>query len=205
MTKSKEPHNVLGVSKCATADEIKHAYRKRVLALHPDLSGDASTGEQLSEVRAAYEFLSSQSHHSSCDDHPSPTRVSQTSSKYTRPNSPSESWTQDSRRRIESEPDYPEACVHLEAEYHLSKWQALTGGVFPLDLTLRVPCPRCSSHGTDPWGQPCFMCWGMRFYPVQKSLELVVPPEVTNGSVAALEIHEPLPLRLKIRVRILPS
>ncbi|HEY4135052.1 MAG TPA: DnaJ C-terminal domain-containing protein [Alphaproteobacteria bacterium] len=55
----KDPYQVLGVAKTASADDIKKAYRKLAKALHPDLHpGNAKKSEQFSEVSAAYDFLS---------------------------------------------------------------------------------------------------------------------------------------------------
>jgi len=44
----------LGVPKTATAAEIKRAYRKLVLEVHPDQGGDAA---RFKRVQAAYETL----------------------------------------------------------------------------------------------------------------------------------------------------
>ncbi|HEU0071301.1 MAG TPA: DnaJ C-terminal domain-containing protein [Alphaproteobacteria bacterium] len=55
----KDPYQVLGVTKAASADDIKKAYRKLAKTLHPDLNpGNAKKAEQFSEVSAAYDFLS---------------------------------------------------------------------------------------------------------------------------------------------------
>ncbi|HYN76012.1 MAG TPA: molecular chaperone DnaJ [Candidatus Limnocylindria bacterium] len=49
---------VLGVSRTATPEEIKRAYRKLARELHPDVNPDAVTQERFKEVTAAYEVLS---------------------------------------------------------------------------------------------------------------------------------------------------
>ena len=49
-------YEVLGVSKDATADEIKKAYRKKARLLHPDYAGPESE-EAFKELSVAYETL----------------------------------------------------------------------------------------------------------------------------------------------------
>ena len=49
---------VLGVSRDATAEEIKRSYRKLARELHPDVNPDPATQDRFKEVTAAYEVLS---------------------------------------------------------------------------------------------------------------------------------------------------
>ncbi len=51
-------YSVLGVSRDATGEEIKRAYRKLARELHPDVNPDPATQERFKEVTAAYEVLS---------------------------------------------------------------------------------------------------------------------------------------------------
>jgi DnaJ-class molecular chaperone len=51
----RDPYEILGVSRTATADEIKSAYRKLAKKYHPDLGGDP---EKFKEINQANDILS---------------------------------------------------------------------------------------------------------------------------------------------------
>ena len=50
-------YEVLGVSRQASAEEIKKAYRRKARRLHPDIAGPGHE-EEFKEVATAYEVLS---------------------------------------------------------------------------------------------------------------------------------------------------
>src|SRR5919206_1952563 len=55
----RDPYEVLGLAKTASADEIRKAYRKLAKASHPDLHpGDKATEARFKELSAAYDILS---------------------------------------------------------------------------------------------------------------------------------------------------
>jgi molecular chaperone DnaJ len=55
---ARDYYGTLGVSREATPDEIKRAYRKLARELHPDVNPDAGAQQRFSDVTAAYEVLS---------------------------------------------------------------------------------------------------------------------------------------------------
>jgi molecular chaperone DnaJ len=58
-TRSKSHYDALGVSKTASQDEIKKAYRKLVREHHPDRNpGDKEAEERFKEIQGAYDVLS---------------------------------------------------------------------------------------------------------------------------------------------------
>lgn len=57
MADNKDYYEILGVSKTASADEIKRAYRKLALEFHPDRNKTKEAEEKFKEVTKAYEVL----------------------------------------------------------------------------------------------------------------------------------------------------
>ena len=59
MAEKRDYYEVLGVGKDASADEIKHAYKKLAIKYHPDKNpGDKEAEEKFKEAAEAYDVLS---------------------------------------------------------------------------------------------------------------------------------------------------
>lgn len=58
MTTQQDPYSVLGVTRDASAEDIKRAFRKLAMEYHPDRNQDDGAEERFKSVNAAYEVLS---------------------------------------------------------------------------------------------------------------------------------------------------
>ena len=53
----RDPYEVLGLAKSASAAEVKSAFRKLAKKFHPDQSKESRAKEQFAEIGSAYEIL----------------------------------------------------------------------------------------------------------------------------------------------------
>ncbi|MEN9223141.1 MAG: DnaJ domain-containing protein, partial [Thermostichus sp. BF3_bins_97] len=59
MQNFKDYYKILGVSKTATADEVKQAFRRLARKYHPDVNPEDKTAEEkFKDINEAYEVLS---------------------------------------------------------------------------------------------------------------------------------------------------
>ncbi|MBM3229552.1 molecular chaperone DnaJ [Candidatus Parvarchaeota archaeon] len=69
MATKRDYYEILGVSKNASADEIKQAYRKLALQFHPDRNKDTGAEEKFKEISEAYAVLSDKQKRSTYDQY----------------------------------------------------------------------------------------------------------------------------------------
>jgi molecular chaperone DnaJ len=196
------PYEVLGVSRDATADEIKAAYRKLALKYHPDRNaGDKAAEEQFKTVSEAYATLRDPEARARYDQY---------------------------GHMGGSQPDFSTVdwqTVFREADIHIDFTQrggvpktgnamfdmlfgALTGmmrssGLLPgenREVVLQIPvtlarsggqervripgpsvCLTCKGHGVMSNSLTCKTCEGRGFMRGGTSLEINIPPQVKNG------------------------
>lgn len=67
MTTKRDFYEILGVTKSATKEELKKAYRKMALKYHPDRNKEADAESKFKEVNEAYEILSNDQKRASYD------------------------------------------------------------------------------------------------------------------------------------------
>ena len=61
MATKRDYYEVLGVSKSASQDEIKSAFRKLAKKYHPDISKEENAEEKFKQISAAYHALADKS------------------------------------------------------------------------------------------------------------------------------------------------
>ncbi len=67
MSTKRDYYEVLGISRTASSDEIRRAYRKMARQYHPDVNRDDGAEEQFKEVNEAYEVLNDENRRASYD------------------------------------------------------------------------------------------------------------------------------------------
>ncbi|MBA3490071.1 MAG: molecular chaperone DnaJ [Longispora sp.] len=172
----KDFYAVLGVSKSASSDEIKKAYRKLARELHPDRNPDKEAGERFKALSEAYDVLSDDAKRKEYDELRSlfgsgafrsgagqDPRVRQQDFNFSSGGSFGDLFSNlfsggaGSRRRMG-----PVRGRDVEAELVLDFDSAAMGAQLPLTLRSPGTCDTCHGSGATPGTTPvtCPLCAG---------------------------------------------
>ena len=216
----RDPYVVLGIPPDADFGQIKRAYRRLVLMLHPDLARDKASGERLREVQQAFEALGELPRRDEPSQRqpapePQPVPIEPVPVPYSQ-------WRH--AVRFEPEPYYssearqvasqsrslsalvdemldgfvpevlperpPGSAKDLVVEVVLTRAEAAAGGTFPLVVPLRRRCEPCLGSGLESFLDACRHCHGRGFQTDKRELELVVPPQVQDGQQTSLALTD---------------
>ena len=201
-------YEVLGVSKMATEDDIKKAYRKLARKYHPDVNpGDKSAEEKFKEINEAYEVLSDPEKRKRYDElgpnwkagqdfKPPPNwegvnvEFGDFGDMFGRGQGPSgfsdffESLF-GGRRGPRRGAGFAMRGQDVEAEIPLTLEEAHRGVKRTITLQVTETCPDCKGSGVKD-GKTCPTCRGAGAIRRPKSLEVTIPAGVRDGSVIRL-------------------
>jgi len=206
--KFKDYYDVLGVSKTATADEIKKAYRKLARKHHPDVNpGDKSAEGTFKEINEAYEVLSDVEKRKRYDqlgpnwkagaDFTPPPGWENAGVEFgnfgdvfggeRRPGGFSDFFESlfGNRRGARAGAGFQMRGQDVEAEIALTLEETHRGGTRSLSLQAAEACTDCGGSGSKD-GKTCPTCHGAGVIRRPKSLEVTIPAGVRDGSVIRL-------------------
>ena len=206
--KFRDYYEVLGVSKTATDDEIKTAYRKLARKNHPDVNpGNKAAEDKFKEINEAYEVLSDAEKRrrydqlgpnwkAGADFTPPPgwegTRVEFGDLGDLFGGGRGQSGFSDffeslfgGRRSAGAGRDFRMRGQDVEAEITLTLEEAHRGGTRSISFQATEPCPECKGTGSKD-NKVCPMCRGAGAIRRPKVLEVTIPRSVRDGSVIRL-------------------
>jgi curved DNA-binding protein len=209
--KFRDYYEVLGVSKTATEDEIKSAYRKLARKYHPDVNpGDKSAEEKFKELNEAYEVLSDPDKRKKYDAlgpnwkagqdfRPPPgweggvnVEFGDFGDIFGGGRSAGgfsdffESLFGGGRRTGRRGADFGMRGQDVEAEIPLTLEEAHRGVKRTITLQVTEPCPDCRGTGSKDGKTVCPTCRGAGAIRRPKSIEVTIPAGVRDGSVIRL-------------------
>lgn len=210
---------VLGVSRSATAAELRRAYRRLALQHHPDRAGPDSA-PIFAQIAEAYGMLSNLTARAAYDAHlferesfrgPRAGSVAADGASW---NVSQTGWAATWQRRVRDL--LPRLSGTLEAlvaagiarvdaagtlELDLSAAESASGGTAIVTLSLRIHCPTCGGLA-NPRGLWCRRCEYEGQVNEAVPVRVAIPPAARDGSVIAAPVERPgaAPQRVRIRV-----
>jgi len=211
MSEIEDYYELLALSRQATAEQIRKAYRRLVRRLHPDIAGPAGT-EKFLRVRAAYETLIDPQRRQAYDQQLQAARrrarQAKAASVVWMDDAIVLDWARSSRATQGTEADPRSRAEYVEVkpvrvEVVVSPEMADVGGVVYLDLPLTIVCGHCGGTGR---AEPlvCPTCRGRGRWSQTRRVSLTLRPPVRDGQVLAVQVDQadlPIP-RLLVHIRM---
>ena len=209
-TTPRDFYQVLGLSRNASADDIKKAYRRLARQYHPDLhSGSKKTEmeKKFKELNEANEVLSDPDKRKKYDQYGAQWEQAEAYEKARQqagPGAQNFRWEQSvsggagadfnneafsdifenlfsGRGRAGGARGFSVPGEDLEAEVELTLREVLTGVTKRVNLREPIPCPTCQGSGTLR-GKTCPTCYGSGSTTELKTIEVKIPAGVQEGT-----------------------
>lgn len=202
----KDYYEMLGVSRNASEQEIKQAYRRLARQYHPDVNpGDKSSETKFKEINEAYEVLSSQETRKKYDKYGDQWQYAEQFEQAKRQQPPFRGFGNagdatsfhfegedlgslfddllfgGGRARTYTRRSRPMRGRDLETPVEVTLEEAFHGTSRTLSLQSEEPCPACKGTGLVQ-NVPCSTCQGAGMVPRMKRLEVKIPAGVKTGS-----------------------
>ncbi|HXT01891.1 MAG TPA: J domain-containing protein [Elusimicrobiota bacterium] len=227
----KDYYAILGVSKSASPEELKKAYRRLAREHHPDLHAEknkASASEKFKEINEAYEVLSDPAKKAKYDELGPGWDQERPAGPPPRRQAPPDfggggadfSGFSDFFENLYGEgaargfargaggAGRPRRGQDVEAEMSISLEDAVRGGEKKLSLLVPSLCPACGGTGRQGRGF-CPTCGGVGETRVERTISARLPPAVRDGMRLRLRGQGGAPAGgepgdLYLRIRLLP-
>ena len=180
-------YDLLEVSRDATADDLKRAYRRLARQLHPDTNPDPAAEERFKEITVAYEVLSDPEKRQRYDRSApeglggDPFGFGAAAEASTTSSTPSSGAAAPSAAVAVAAPPGPPRGQDIEVVADLSFEEAVFGARHSVSVRTAVACETCEATGAKPGTQPitCLECAGAG--QVQRVRQSFLGQMVTNS------------------------
>lgn len=192
---ARDHYLVLGLSRGASPEQIKTAYRRCAKRLHPDACPEGCS-EGFREISDAYETLSDETRRSAydatlrCEPLPFAARPAAVCRGRAPATDPCPVVP------LDEAPAFRRAPFTLDIEVRLPPELARAGGRISLALPVEARCPRCA--GALPEAFWCPICGGRGAVAATVEVPLEIAPGTAHGERRTVALHRP---ELMLRVR----
>ncbi|MBI2859958.1 MAG: DnaJ domain-containing protein [Chloroflexi bacterium] len=195
---NKDYYAILGVSRNASDQQIKEAYRKLARKHHPDVnSGDKSAEEKFKKINEAYEVLSNKESRQKYDLYGDQWQHAEQFARAGAGAGPRTGTYRGGAGPFDFENVFTDSIFEemlkgarphraargedVEYPVEVSLEEAYSGVTRNISFQVEEPCPRCQGRG---WSrnQPCPACGGGGSALRMERLEVKIPAGVTTGS-----------------------